>query len=374
MNRIRSTQRTSKSFRSSAVLSALFGLFTASASGEPIDPDKFASLGVLSGAAGAYALNTGDGASTPTLTEPGGVTLDGVIFAQPTGGNVAVFDFDTLTINAGMAFTITGSIPLVLLSRGDATIDGGLDVSGGDGGNQTSGGVNPGGAGVAGGGRGGDTLDVAGVGGGPGVGGVGSIGGGGGGFGGMGGAGLGGGAPGATYGDLTRALQAGSGGGGGLDSGGGRATGGGAGGGAIEIGAIGMLNIGGSGIHADGGIGAGGGAGSGGGIILFGNQVNLTSVLSADGGDFSFGGIPSFTPGGGGGGGRILIETGPGGFNSQGAVTVNRGRAAEGQLGQDGTIVIMQNGIAVPEPSSVILMAVGLAAAVGWNRRSRRAA
>ena len=132
-------------FRLAAMLSALLGSIAGSAFGEPIDPNKFASLGTLSGAAGAYTLNTGDGTSTPTLIEPGGTTLDGVIFSQPSGGNVAVFDFNSLTINPDMAFTITGSIPLVLLSRGDATIDSGLNVSGG------AGGFFVGGAGVAGG-------------------------------------------------------------------------------------------------------------------------------------------------------------------------------------------------------------------------------
>ena len=86
---------------------------------------------------------------------------------------------------------------------------------------------------------------------------------------------------------------------------------GGGGGGAIEIGAIGRISVGGS-ISANGSSGSeGGGGGSGGGIFLHGDSVTLSSsgVLSAKAATAAMSVVAA------GGGGRVLIEVGTGGFS-----------------------------------------------------------
>ena len=198
------------------------------AQADPLNPLDFASLGAFPTAPGGYTINTG---GTPTLTGPGGTTLTGVV-----SHGIAVFDFDAINVTSGETFTGTGSLPLALLSRTNATIAGTIDGSaspltgggpGGGGGGfvfpKPGGGISgsPGG-GPGGGGPG--TISTV-----PILGGTGSFsvigGGGGGGFGGPGGAGaIGpagpsgpgpspGGPGGAPYGDLARQLQGGSGGG-----------------------------------------------------------------------------------------------------------------------------------------------------------------
>ena len=320
----------------------------------------------LAGRAGAGAVNPGDfplsdsgvfpteaGTFTfdtrPTLTGPGITTpIRGTLSA--TG--IAVFDFDAINVTGGQTFLGTGSLPLALLSRTDATIAGRIDGSGQ--------GLNSGSLGGPGGGGGGSPFTgpggQPGPGGGPGGGGPGvttlfvmppifaissTSGGGGGGFGGSGGAGgpfdrPPGGLGGAPYGDLARQLQGGSGGGGSYGPGAG-------GGGAIEIGAVGPLTISGSILARGGGSlflwQLGGGGGSGGGILLHANSVLLTGSLSAAGGDGSEGfgptggpGSTSVAPGGGGGGGRVTILSGPGGFVESGA-TINVAGGAGGGAG-----------------------------------------
>lgn len=274
---------------------------------------------------------------------------------QSSGPSVAVFAFDS--INVSLPITAQGSRALVILSHGDASLTGDIDVSGGDslqesqvppreyGQSATAenfyGGLPGPGAGAGGGGwlEQGQLINnmwsVAPRGQGTGGGADGldsdpgfwdnSDAGQGGGFGGMGGKGLNN--PdryvGGTYGDLTAALHGGSGGGAGsierfnatffeLSVSG---AGGGGGGGAIELGAIGNLTV--STVIANGGNttdgdsfgnehGGNGGGGSGGGIRLHGNQVTIVDQVMAHGGS---GYTPDEDrPGGGGGGGRVLID------------------------------------------------------------------
>ena len=95
------------------------------ASAGPLNPLDFASLGAFPTAMGTYTINT---SGTPTLTEPDGTTLTGVI-----SNGIAVFDFDSINVLGPIPsriFTATGSLPLALLSRTDATIAGLIDVSG----------------------------------------------------------------------------------------------------------------------------------------------------------------------------------------------------------------------------------------------------
>jgi hypothetical protein len=338
-----------------------------------LNPLDFASLGAFPTASGQYTINT---SGTPTLTEPNGTTLTGVV-----SNGIAVFDFDSIG-SIGQSFVATGSLPLALLSRTDALIVGPIDVSG-----QAFGTPGPGG------GNGGPMP-----GGGPGAGGPGQVvpgigvtGGGGGGFIGPGGAGASvngvpGGPGGAPYGDLVRQLQGGSGGGGGVG------ISGGGGGGAIEIGAVGTLfqlgNIsanGGSGVSSSG-VGFGGGGGSGGGIFLHADSVVLDSTLSAAGGNGGPGGIfpgPGNLPiaaGGGGGGGEVTILFGAGGFAEEGSfasidVAGGAGGASfegsgDGSPGGAGVINI------VPEPASLVLMGTGILGILGctWLRHQRAAA
>ena len=258
------------------------------AQADPLNPLDFTSLGAFPTGPGFYTINT---SGTPTLSGPNGTSLPGVV-----SHGVAVFDFDSINVPGPgpgpgppfQVFTATGSLPLALLSRTNATIAGTIDGSG-----QSFSSGGPGGPG----GGNGPVLPFT-PGGGPGGGGPGGtpppvvvpfVGGGGGGFGGPGGAGASslsnvpGGLGGVPYGDLARQLQGGSGGGTSFGPGAG-------GGGAIEIGAVGSLAIsgsilarGGSSISSPEGALGGGGGGSGGGILLHANSVLLTGSLSAVG-------------------------------------------------------------------------------------------
>jgi hypothetical protein len=348
----------------------------------PLNPLDFASLGAFPNASGPLTINT---SGTPTLTEPNGTTLTGVVF-----NGIAVFDFDSIMLAPSPPVppvTASGSLPLALLSRTDALIAGVINVSG----QGTGTGVPPfGGPGGPGGGNGANLFTP---GGGPGGGGAGQFvagasGGGGGGFGGHGGAGadlltLPGGLGGAPYGNLAQQLQGGS--GGGASSGGS-----GGGGGAIEIGAVGSLTISGS-VIANGGspfhvlsATGGGGGGSGGGIFLHADSVLLTGTVSAVGGD----GEPAdripgpggyfIGAGGGGGGGEVAILSGTGGFTESSGATIDvaggaggvgASFSANGSPGGAGFINI------VPEPASLVLMATGLLGLLGYARlRHARAA
>jgi hypothetical protein len=88
---------------------------------DPLNPLDFTSLGAFPTAPGDYTINT---SGTPTLTGPGGTTLTGVV-----SHGIAVFDFDAIHVTSGETFTGTGSLPLALLSRTNATIAGTIDGS-----------------------------------------------------------------------------------------------------------------------------------------------------------------------------------------------------------------------------------------------------
>ncbi|HWE37460.1 MAG TPA: hypothetical protein VG406_12900, partial [Isosphaeraceae bacterium] len=130
------------------------------AQADALDPTKFPSLGALSASptsSTAWTIDTGNGTSTPTLTEgTGGTVLDGTIFTQPGGIAVAVFDFSSINLSGPLTVNATGALPVALLSRGDVTIGGSTSISldGGAGGGGLGGGGGAGGAGGGGGGFG----------------------------------------------------------------------------------------------------------------------------------------------------------------------------------------------------------------------------
>ena len=75
-----------------------------------------------------YTIDTGG--TTPRLTGPGVIDpIYGVVYTDSPGHSVAVFDFDAITIASGETINATGSLPVALLSRGDVTINGTVNVS-----------------------------------------------------------------------------------------------------------------------------------------------------------------------------------------------------------------------------------------------------
>jgi hypothetical protein len=357
----------STGFRLAAMLALWLGSAGQVGAG-PLDPLAFAPVGPFPTAAGTYKFDT----SSVTLDDPKGVPLlTGVV-----SNGIAVFDFATITVGSDQVFVGTGTLPLALLSRGDISINGTIDVSAPPVPISSSF-FSPGGPGGFGSGSG------------PGAGGGGAdstfgswVAPGGGGFGGRGGNGgylgpppdgpvvpFGGARGGSSYGDLAIALQGGS--GGGTQSGRYDLLAGGGGGGAIEVGAVGRITVRGS-ILANGASGAaligaplGAGGGSGGGIFLYGDSVALLGVLSAQGGSGR---------GGGGGGGRVLIETGAGGFSGDvNGINVSGGFGAgldipffyPGPFSGAGTPGAFSP---VPEPASLLLLAVGMLAVQGLAR------
>jgi hypothetical protein len=293
---------------------------------------------------------------------------------------IAVFAFSDFELDAGITLTATGSRPLALLSQGNMTIAGTIDISArfdpGLSGNQVNGellaGAGGGNGGLGGNAGAGDPPPVTTLPGDPAAGApadsvgkprvnapfVDGGGGGGAGFGGFGGNAEGpGGATGGdrnSYGDLSIAIQGGSGGG---TAGGGSPTilaSGGGGGGGIEFGAVGTLTIAsGAQVLADGGDAGdaagfpagfgGGGGGAGGGILLHATSVNQFGLLRANGGA----GGTAPRDGGGGGGGRIMIVySSSGTFDNTGGIQSALGGATTGvapaQPGFVGTVDIMQ--------------------------------
>ena len=257
--------------------------------------------------------------------------------------------FTSIYIAPDTMVRASGSEPLRLISMGDITIEGTIDVSGGAGENALSNTTAPalGGMGIAGGGHGGfggvlgDGSD--GIGDGAGGGGLKysthsyGLGGGGAGY---GSSGFRGeeyftpseyyGTAGLTYSDVYMdPLMAGSGGGGGSSadrvfvpsvSTGSNGGGGGAGGGAIHIEALGTLTITSTGeINANGGsggngvtgsnyhYGAGGGAGSGGDIYLKAQVIDNNGSVHASGGSGGSG-AHYYIDGGAAGVGRIRVD------------------------------------------------------------------
>ena len=88
----------------------------------PLDPMEFVSLGAFPTAPGTYAIDTNG--PSPSLSGPGNVSIRGEV-----SNGIAVFDFTTINIGSGETITASGAFPLALLSRGDITISGTIDVS-----------------------------------------------------------------------------------------------------------------------------------------------------------------------------------------------------------------------------------------------------
>lgn len=325
-------------FFTAALLCAAAMLVTPAYGGSLFSPDDFASLGTITSGTGALTFDTGSN------TLGGGISGSGVTAFTDDGTEVTVFTFDSIDLTT--APTLTGDVPIVILSKGDFTLSTALNANGSNGSHRVHG------VGTLGGKDGGDSTRDSGIGGftgenGKGAGGSigatsnGSDTSGGAGYGGAGGdAHL---AGGGTYGTSTlEDLLGGSGAGATYNKGGG------AGGGAIELGADGHLLISGGGsISVGGGTGGGSGSqltsggGSGGAVLLFGESVTVAGTISADGGD---GGNATGTNanGGGGGGGRIAIysESGPAIINNP---TVNGGVAVgSSTVGQDGSAGTVQ--------------------------------
>jgi hypothetical protein len=317
-----------------------------------LDPNGYASEGALSlSSAGNYVIDTGSNGNAPTLTDShGNVLFTGTVSAN----NIAVFDFSSINIGAGVVVHAAGPDPLALLSTGTITISGNLNANGQDAGST-------GGAGGAGGGAGGNAAwgSGQGLGGGLAQGGLPAFGQGGG-FGGSGGNGFGA-IGGASYGDLTQQLQGGSGGGASGANLFGSASGGG-GGGAIELYSLSAITVTGGSISAEGGAGGGGtailaGGGSGGGLLVAAPTISFVGAntnLSAD-----FGGSYS-------GGGRILILSDTASLASNPVnLSVNGAPTGPAQPG------VIQYGYltAVPLPAAFWLFAAPL---LGWLHSSKR--
>jgi len=300
-----------------------------------LDPNGFTSLGTITNGTGALTFDTTTGSLSGGLSGTGQTVYTG------SGQAVSVFTFSSIDLQT--APTLTGDLPIAILSQGDFTLNTTLSANGGGGGHRQQG------YGVLGGFDGGDArrdgsassnVDGKGPGGSPGASGSSNDASGGAGHGGGGGAAN---YPaGSTYGTETLDdLIAGSGAGGSYNKGGG------AGGGAIELGAVGNLLVDTAGlISANGGSGAGSGSqitsggGSGGAILLAGNDVTIDGTVRAkggNGGDASGGQLN----GGGGGGGRIAVYSNAA-ASVGGTVTADAGVAvgtnSVGQDGSDGTV------------------------------------
>jgi hypothetical protein len=253
---------------------------------------------------------------TTDNTTPGGSCFMSPteIITQPGGTLVNLIVVKSLTVAAAGAITVTGSVPLVIVSLTDVTISGSID------GASVDLGVGPGGAAPAGG-----NLVGSGMGGGAAGSDSAAVAGSGGSYCGVGGLGGGQTVAGTAYGTpAIRPLLAGSAGGGGT-------VGSGAGGGAIQISAAGVITLNASGSITVGGEGGpfgglssdqnAGGGGSGGAILLEAPTVTVTGTLAANGGggggDYSGTGgadsTPSAVPAPGGAGGADDAAGGAGG-------------------------------------------------------------
>ncbi len=326
----------------SCLLGALLPLTVHAAA---LDPLAFPSLGTFN--PGVSASIFADGSTAPSLIVPGGATYTGVYFDQGGGlPPVAVFNFSSVNLAAGLTLGGTTSVPVALLSQGGLTIAGMVNANG-------FGGA-AGGAGAP------DTTSNGSPGGGPG-GGLGGLGGGIVGNGGDGGSygGSGYGNAGVLYGNLATSLQAGSGGGGSSGSQfGAIGNPGGAGGGGLELGAAGTLTLAATGALSAGGTqgasgsgqpgGAGGGGGSGRGVFLHGTTTNLAGSIDAIGAQ---GGTGSPAQGRAGGGGRVLVAL-PAFTVGTSVVPVVNVNVAGGPLGNqkagDGTATLAVDVTTVP--------------------------
>jgi hypothetical protein len=317
-------------------------------------------LFAASGASHAGAFDPSDFASGGTFP-PGAVTIDATelevggvpwpnaaVVAQDDGPNVAVFAFDGgAQIDANVS--VVGSRPVAVLFQGPAAISGVWIVAAGRG---QGGGTAP------------PNSEFGGTGGG--------------GFGGRGGAGSDG-IGGASYGDLFAALEGGS--NGGARNGGDAALGGGA----LEIGALGLLDLSGALLAADGNAGAsvdgdGLGGGSGGGIFLHAfdvtmDEATLVRARGGSGGDHDAGPFGIGEGGGGGGGGRIAVLVNVAGTLTQGgaALVVSGGTAGIAEpsagpteAGENGASEV-DTSTTVPEAGPTGIGAAALAALL-WRR------
>jgi uncharacterized delta-60 repeat protein len=318
-------------------------------------------------AIGAFDPSSNVVFNTDTLTVSGGFSGVGTTVIANTGyGNyeIAVFTFDNFELDAGITITATGSRPIAILSQGNMSVAGVIDVS------ATSNGL-PGvsyeqlaGPGGGNGGLSGSAVDFGDAAAGAPANsagqyasGFGSGGGAGGGFGGRGGRAetnpLGGlqniAQVGQAFANLAAGIQGGSGGATGSAAFSGTFSGGGGGGGGIELGAVGVLTVASGGqILANGGNGqplsvvstdGTGGGGAGGGILLHATSVNQHGTLEAKGGDA--GGAPR--NGGGGGGGAILIVHHTSGSfdNTGGTQSVDGGTSGPGSGGESGDVGVL---------------------------------
>jgi uncharacterized delta-60 repeat protein len=338
-----------------------------------LDANDFSAIGVFDPSSSVVF-------DTDTLAVSGGFSGVGAVVTANTGhGNyqIAVFTFDDFELDAGITITATGSRPIAILSQGNMSIAGIIDVSARSNGlpgvpyEQLAG---PGGGN---GGLSGSTVDN----GDPAAGapansagqytsGFGSGGGAGGGFGGRGGRAetnpLGGlqniAQVGQAFANLAAGIQGGSGGATGSAAFSGTFSGGGGGGGGIELGAVGVLTVASDGqILANGGDGSSqsvvstdgtGGGGAGGGILLHATNVNQHGTLEAKGGNG--GGAPR--NGGGGGGGAILIvHNASGSFNNTGGTqSVIGGTSGPGSGGESGVVGVFAMQSDTPPATPVI--------------------
>src|SRR5271157_173772 len=94
----------------------------------PLDPNGFAlsGTGAFPTLPGTYTINT---PGIPTISGPGGTIISGQIYSDAPGHDLAVFDFSSIAIGSSETFNASGTLPLVLLSRGDASIAGTVNVS-----------------------------------------------------------------------------------------------------------------------------------------------------------------------------------------------------------------------------------------------------
>jgi hypothetical protein len=298
------------------------------------------------------ALNVGEDQEvsfdTSALRVSGQTDGRGTIGTTGDGSTeAAVFAFESIQLRAGSKVTVTGSRPLVLVSRGQIVIDTRLDLAGGDGGLQTNRAESAGQPGPGGWAGGMPAKDRGGPADGPGAGFnrrvKGGAAGGGGGFGGAGGESSpsdGGGERmrgGAAYGDpALSALTGGSGGAGGShDRIASAPSGGGGGGGAVALISLRAIQLGpNAAINVRGGDSprrpTTGGGGAGGAVVLAAPTVavDARAVVDASGGNAGqqtsidrSDGRTNVGTGGGGAGGRIAVysnqDLGAAGKNQQ---------------------------------------------------------
>jgi len=282
--------------------------------------------GLVVPAASAASIDSSDGTVIVDGSEvrPGGEGLAAGMRFTVLGDNIGVLAVDRVDIGVGAVLRVRGKLALIILSRGDATLDGVIDVSAGC----ADGSVICGGPGA---GTGSTSEDSDSTGCAPGGHGHGSFGlepetgGGGGGF---GGAGETGGAADSTHPGGTAGVPGGAcagaslvplmgGAAGGAGGSGGNGGDGGGGGGALQLTSFTAIHLAGASAGAPAGVRAsgaggrggegsdgGGGGGAGGGVLLEAPAIDLSNtVLAANGG------------GGGGGGGSPDTDVGePGPF------------------------------------------------------------